>query len=113
MYSSDKKFNQCISSFSGPKNALQDLCKNEKIKVTAHITKADEEFESTKKSLNEDLDEMFKHNKFDPEKSLKDLKYKLEALKKENKDYKLLKISLGLNLKNKETIKNYIKIHCF
>ena len=58
---------------------MQDLCKNEKIKVTAHFTKAEEDFESTKKSLYEDLNEMFKHNKFDPEKSLTDLKYKLEV----------------------------------
>ena len=67
---------------------------NEKIKVTADITKAEEEFESTRKGLSEDFNESFKHNKFDPEKSPTDLKYKLEMLEKGKKYYELLKKSL-------------------
>ena len=78
MYSSEEKLNQRISSFSGPQNALRELCKKEKIKVTADIKKAEEEFESTKKGLSEELCELFKHNNFDPVKSITDLKYKLE-----------------------------------
>ena len=83
---------------------MRELCKKEKIKVTADFTKAEEEFESTKKGLSEELCELFKHNKFDPLKSPTDLKYKLEMLEKGNKDYKLLKKSLGLDLTDEQTV---------
>lgn len=57
--------------------------------MTADIKKAEEEFETTKKGLNENFNELLKQNNFDPEKSPTDLKYKLEMLEKEIKIVKL------------------------
>ena len=99
MFSNDQKLTEFIERFSGNKDVLRKLCNEEKDKINKEIENEVKEFNETKEYLLKEANELFEYNTSNFKQSSEGFKYKLELLKKDDPDYKILKESLGLDPK--------------
>ena len=97
MYSNKTKLDKFIEKNSGSKNILRNLCNKEIERTNKEIELIRKEFEKTKEKFVEEANELFEHNTLNFERTIPNFKYKLELLKSDDLDYKVIKDSVGLD----------------